>query len=253
MPRLPRISVPNVTFHVVQRGNDRGRTFFDERDFRTYVLLLSRISRRYQTSVHAYVLMTNHVHLLMTSQRQDGISLTMQQLGSSFVRHINERYSRTGTLWEGRFRSSPVDSDYYCLACYRYIELNPVRAGIVAAPDDYRWSSYRENVGLRALSVVTPHASYLRIASEDERRREQYRQIVNERLPESTLATLRDSTVKGLPIGDERFLGMLERKTGRTIIPGPRGRPRAAKAESSRSAKSRQSSRGLPEVPKKGL
>jgi putative transposase len=115
----------------------------------------------------------------------------MQQLGSSYARHVNQQYSRTGTLWEGRFRSSPVDSDYYCLACYRYIELNPVRAGIVAHPKDYRWTSYHENVGQRALSIVAPHASFLAIASSIEQRIERYQAIVGTDLPETTVMAIR--------------------------------------------------------------
>lgn len=228
MPRPPRINIPDVTFHVVQRGNDRGRTFFEDGDFKRYLLLLRRISRRYATDVHAYVLMSNHVHLLMTSRRQHGISLTMQQLGSAYVRYVNDRYARTGTLWEGRFRSSPVDSDYYCLACYRYIELNPVRAGMVAAPEDYRWSSFRENVGLRSLSIVTPHVSFIDLASQPHERHRRYRRIVEESLPERTLATLRDSTRKGVPIGSERFVGLIERKTGKAMHGRKPGRPRSS-------------------------
>jgi len=225
MPRPPRISLPGLTCHIVQRGNDRNRTFFSDEDYRTYLLLLKRISRRYETSVHAYVLMTNHVHLLMTSKQQDGLSRTMQQVGSSYTRHVNDRYERTGTLWEGRFRSSPVDSDFYCLACYRYIELNPVRAGMVSSPGEYRWSSYNENAGRRAPSVVEPHDSFLAIASASDERASCYRAIVNDQLPDKTISAIRRATSSGMPIGDETFRKAIEQRSGTVIGRRQRGRP----------------------------
>jgi putative transposase len=226
MPRPPRISAAGLTFHVVQRGNDRHRTFFDAADYRAYLLLLNRISSRYLTGIHAYALMTNHVHLLMTSRRVDGISLTMQQTASSYGRYINKRYERTGTLWEGRFRSSPVDTDYYCLACYRYIELNPVRAGIVALPGDYRWSSYRENTGERGISIVIPHPSFLAIAASETQRNESYAEIVNEGIGQTTLEQIRKSTATGAPIGDRTFCQTVERETGVSLERRRPGRPR---------------------------
>jgi putative transposase len=225
MPRPPRISFPGILLHVVQRGNNRNRTFFDDEDRRTYLLLLRRISERYETSIHAYVLMSNHVHLLMTSGRKDGIALTMQQLGSSYARHVNKRYGRTGTLWEGRYRSAPVDSDFYCLACYRYIELNPVRAGIVSRPEDYRWSSHRENIGRRALSIVKPHASFLAIAASSDRRVQCYRELFSEQLPETTLKAIRGGTCTSTPVGSEQFQRALEKRSGSPIASGKRGRP----------------------------
>jgi putative transposase len=230
MPRPPRISIPGVPLHVVQRGNDRNRTFFANDDYRAYLLLLAKISRRYQTAVHAYVLMTNHVHLLLTSSREDGISRTMQQLGSSYSRRINTRYERTGTLWEKRFDSCPVDTDRYCLACYRYIELNPVRAGIVDRPEAYRWSSHRENIGLRTWRIVRPHASYLALARGREARCDSYATLFNDVLLPSVVKMIRRSTSSGFPLGDETFRNGIAQQTGRTIGSGRRGRPRAAAA-----------------------
>jgi putative transposase len=220
MSRLPRIRVPGVTFHVVQRGNDRQRTFFVDDDFRSYLYLLNLCSRRYETSVHAYVLMTNHVHLLVTSKLPDGISRTMQHLAAGYARRINDRYRRTGSLWEGRFRSSPIETEFYCLACYRYIELNPVRAGMVATPAEYRWSSYRENVGRRSPSIVTPHPCYLLLGRTPAVRHERYRGLVHEYLPDRAIAAIRHGMSKGLPVGAESFSRRLEAETG---IPfGPR-------------------------------
>jgi putative transposase len=227
MPRPPRIRLPGITFHVVQRGNDRNRTFFVNDDYRAYLNLLNFVSHRYETDVHAYVLMTNHVHLLMTSRLPDGVSRTMQNAAAGYSRRINERLERTGTLWEGRFRSSPIDSDYYALACYRYIELNPVRAGMVASPADYRWSSYHENTGRRSLSIVKPHASYLALGASPRDQRKSYRAIVDGKIPERDLDEFRFGARKGLPVGSTSFRRRIEDATGTKIGSGTIGRPRA--------------------------
>jgi REP-associated tyrosine transposase len=206
-----------MTFHVVHRGNDRSRTFFVDDDYRAYLHLLSLKCQRYGTSVHAYVLMPNHVHLLLTSSLPDGISRTMQHVSAGYARRINDRYRRTGNLWEGRFRSSPIDSEFYCLACYRYIELNPLRAGMVQAPGDYRWSSYRENIGRRALSVVTPHPCYLELGGSPTARHERYREIVHEYLPDRTIAAIRHGASKGLPVGGDAFRTRIETEIGTAL------------------------------------
>lgn len=210
MSRLPRIRIPGITFHVVQRGNDRNRVFFADDDYRAYLHRLNLMSQRYDTSVHAYVLMTNHVHLLLTSRLPDGISRTMQHVSSGYARRINDRYRRTGTLWEARFKSSPVDSEFYCLACYRYIELNPVRAGLVLAPADYRWSSYHENVGKRSVSIVTPHACYEALGRSRSERVDRYREIVHEYLPDRMIADIRHGMRRGSPVGSDRFRKRIE-------------------------------------------
>ena len=220
MSRLPRIRVPGITFHIVQRGNDRQRTFFVDDDYRSYLHLLNLYSRRYKTSIHAYVLMTNHVHLLLTSKLPDGISRTMQHVTAGYARRINDRYRRTGSLWEGRFKSSPIETEFYCLACYRYIELNPVRAGMVPAPRDYRWSSYHENVGRRSLSIVTPHPCYLALGRRPAARYESYHGIIHEHLPDRTIAAIRHGVSKGLPVGHETFRQRIETEIG--IALGPR-------------------------------
>jgi putative transposase len=234
MPRLPRINIPGITFHVVQRGNDRHRTFFADDDYRSYLLSLRRISRRYETRVHAYALMSNHVHLLMTADRADGISLTMQLLGSTYTRRINNAHGRSGTLWEGRFKSSPIDSDFYCLACYRYIELNPVRAGLVAHPADYQWSSHRENSGARALSIVEPHDSYLALSSNDKARFTCYRQLFDEQLPAAALSEFRTATSSGTPIGSDQFRQQIQDLSGVPVGPGLRGSPRKGRTRHER-------------------
>ena len=217
MPRLPRIRIPGMTFHVVHRGNDRSRTFFVDDDYRAYLHLLCLNSQRYRTSVHAYVLMTNHVHMLLTSSLPNGISLTMQHVSAGYARRINDRYRRTGSLWEGRFKSSPIDSEFYCLACYRYIELNPVRAGMVQSPGDYRWSSYHENVGKHALSIVSPHPCYQTLGGTPAVRHERYRGIVHEHLPDQTIAAIRHGASKGLPVGGDAFRTRIETEIGTSL------------------------------------
>ncbi|HEY5622444.1 MAG TPA: transposase [Gammaproteobacteria bacterium] len=226
MSRLPRICIPGLPFHVVQRGNDRARVFFEDDDYHAYLHLLIGMSERYATEIHAYVLMTNHIHLLVSSQRRDGVSRTMQQVSSGYARRINDRYERTGTLWESRFKSSPIDSDHYGLTCYRYIELNPVRAGIVRSPAEYRWSSYRENAGLSAMSVVRPHACYAALGVSGKERSRQYRQIVHEHLSERALADIREGTSKGLPVGAGAFKREIEARLGEPLGSRQRGRPR---------------------------
>ena len=145
MPRKPRMYLPQVPCHVIQRGNNREATFFAEQDYQYYLECLKDASCRYGVSIHAYVLMTNHVHLLMTPEKVESISLTMQSLGRRYVQYINKEYRRTGTLWESRHKASLVQAEKYLLTCSRYIELNPVRAGMVDHPADYKWSSFRAN------------------------------------------------------------------------------------------------------------
>ena len=145
MARLPRLDLPGIPQHIVQRGNDRQACFADAADYLRYRQELGEAALRYDCALHAYVLMTNHVHLLTTPREPGGVSRMMQAIGRRYVGSFNARYRRTGTLWEGRFKSALVDSEHYVLACYRYIELNPVRAGIVTSPREYRWSSHARN------------------------------------------------------------------------------------------------------------
>lgn len=158
MPRIQRLTVPGVALHVVQRGNNRQAVFFHESDYFSYLDLLFESADRYEVSVHAYVCMTNHVHILLTPWDEGSVSLLMQRLGALYTSGINSVYRRTGSLWEGRFKSSLVDSDRYVLSCYRYIELNPVRAGMVVHPADYRWSSYRHHAESLGDYPIRPHS-----------------------------------------------------------------------------------------------
>ena len=161
MSRRLRILFPGIPTHVVQRGNNRRQCFFTEHDRHFYLGQLEELAAQFQCAVHAYVLMDNHVHLLLSPSTKDGISVVMKHLGQRYVQHVNTIYRRTGGLWEGRFFSSVVDSGAYLFSCYRYIEMNPVRAGMVRCAADFRWSSHRANIGRECSPLVTPHTDYL--------------------------------------------------------------------------------------------
>jgi putative transposase len=197
MARKPRVDLPGAPQHVVQRGNDRRACFFSPDDYGSYLVALREATLKYGVDVHAYCLMTNHVHLLMTPLERGAISATMQSLGRQYVRLINGRYRRTGTLWEGRFKACVVDSGEYLLSCYRYIELNPVRARVVLDPGDYRWSSYRCNAEGQFDPAVAPHAEYLRLAAEEGARQQAYRALFAEELE---LTELREALTQELPL-----------------------------------------------------
>ena len=225
MPRPKRLCVPGLPHHVVQRGNNRNATFYHNEDYFTYLTFLDEAAQRHGVSVHAYVLMTNHVHLLLTPVDSDGLSLTMQTLGRRYVSYINKAYRRTGTLWEGRFISSVVDRETYCLACYRYIELNPVRAAMAADPADYQWSSYHRNGLGRADSLLSPHSSYLGLGTTRDGRATKYRELINEGVGPEVVGQIRYGARKGLPVGGSRFKADIEEHLGRRLSNGRLGRP----------------------------
>jgi len=175
MPRRARLAIAGIPWHIIQRGNNRSACFYADEDYLRYLETLETLSRRYGCAVHAYVLMTNHVHLLLTPEREDSAGLLMKHLGQRYVQYINRSYRRSGTLWEGRYKSCLTQTEDYVLACYRYIELNPVRANMVSHPRDYRWSSYRTNAEGVIDPFVTPHAEYLRLEHREDRRLEAYR------------------------------------------------------------------------------
>ena len=177
MPRRPRSISPGFPVHIVQRGVDRRPSFRQHKDFRSYLTALRETSAEYGVSVHAYVLMTNHVHILASPERESSISAMMQQLGRKYVCYFNKEHGRTGSLWEGRFRSSVIRSDRYLFACYRYIELNPVRAGLVQSACEYSWSSYRANAMSQPDSLIRPNALWLALGDTTEERSRRYRRI----------------------------------------------------------------------------
>ena len=223
MARQPRYVLPGQPQHVIQRGVDRGATFFDDEDYLFYLECLRDACRRCECAVHAYVLMTNHIHLLLTPARENSIGNLMQCVGRRYVRYVNHTYRRTGTLWEGRYRATLVDSEGYLLTCMRYIELNPVRAGMVDHPGAYRWSSYRANGnGVEDLLIVR-HEVYLRLGDEAAERRRAYRELFRAHLDEPTLRSIRAATQNGWVLGRERFSAEVAAMLNRRALPLPRG------------------------------
>jgi putative transposase len=226
MARQPRPVLPGIALHVVQRGNDRLDCFRRDGDYMLYHTHLRELAEQLGCSVHAYCLMTNHVHLLLTPPAADALAALMRNLGQRYVQRFNRAYKRTGTLWEGRFRSFPVDSARYVLACYRYIEQNPLRAGMVTAPAEYPWSSYHANAGLRADPLVTPHAEYLALSADPPKRALAYRELVEGTLAQDDLDRIRESAQNGMPLGGESFKAKLEIGLGRRLGRAKPGRPK---------------------------
>jgi putative transposase len=225
MARLPRACPIGVPQHIIQRGNNRQVCFASEEDFATYVGWLKEYAKKYQVEIHAWVLMTNHVHLLCTPQILNGVSLMMQSLGRQYVRYFNFSYKRTGTLWEGRYKSCLVQADDYLLQLYRYIELNPVRAGMVDEPSEYKWSSYQINALGKTSELCTPHALYLALGSENGKRQEAYREFFTSHVNGKLLEDIRLATNKGIALGSDYFKKQIEDLTGRRMTPRKMGRP----------------------------
>lgn len=224
MPRLPRLCPPGLPLHVMQRGHNRQACFTSVNDFATYAHGLIECSRRYLVLVHAWVFMSNHVHLLLTPLSGGSVSRMMQTLNRNYVCYFNSTYQRSGTLWEGRFKSCMVESTNYLLCCYRYIELNPVRAGIVKHPADYTWSSYRSNaLGLDS-KLLTPHEEYLRLGPDPDSRLGAYRALFQNSIDPDLVQDLRESTHGNLAFGSEHFKEEAEAAFGRRLRPQPPGR-----------------------------
>lgn len=228
MGRKPRYYVPGVSCHIVQRGNNRSPCFFTQQDFCSYLECLRDAVDEYGCELHAYVLMTDHVHLLMTPREETGISRAMQSLARRYVQYINHCHQRTGTLWKGRHRASLVESQRYLLLCQRYIELNPVRAGMVEVPGEYPWSSYRANAYGRPDPLLTGHPEYLALGRTPAARQAAYRELFRGKIPDEDLHALRAATNLNVPIGSERFRSAVERRLRTRVSDRGRHRPRKA-------------------------
>jgi putative transposase len=226
MPRQPRYRIPGLPQHVVQRGNDRQATFYRLPDYYSYKNYLREASARHDCQIHAYVLMTNHVHLLVTPADDDSIPRLMQTLGRRYVRYVNKAYGRTGTLWEGRYKACLVQADRYFLACQRYIELNPVRGGLVAEPGEYAHSSYRHNALGRSDPLVTEHATYKALGHSPAEYRRAYRSLFAADAGPDPTEYIREATNACLVLGNDRFKDQIERVLARSVRPGRAGRPR---------------------------
>lgn len=225
MPRKPRMYMAGVPCHVIQRGNNREACFFSDDDYSFYLECLKDACERYYVSCHAYVLMGNHTHLLLSPNNEEGISKVMQSLGRRYVQYINKRYKRCGTLWESRHKSSLIDAESYLLSCYRYIELNPVRANMVAHPADYQWSSYRYNAYGENNDLVTEHDVYLSMDPEKESRQIAYRNLFESALPKKLLHEIRNAANFSMPLGENRFKQQIEQTLNRSLGYAKRGRP----------------------------
>lgn len=224
MARLPRLVIPNQPHHIIQRGNDRQTIFRDNTDFQTFLDWLRDAAKLYQVSIHAYVLMSNHLHLLATPNDEAGLAKMMQWVGRHYVPYFNLKYQRSGTLWQGRFKTSIIDSERYFMVCSRYIELNPVRAGIAHNPVEYHWSSYQHHIGLRADPLITDHALYWALGNTPFEREASYKALTEQGLSTMELEQMRNS-FKGWVIGSDQFKAQLEKQSLRRVTPAPKGRP----------------------------
>ncbi len=232
MPRPPRLDLPGIAQHVIQRGNDRRACFFEPVDYTRYLQDLREIARREGCAIHAYVLMTNHVHLLITPDAPGRIGRTMQALGRRYVRYVNDRYGRTGTLWEGRYKACLVGDDRYLLQCHRYIELNPVRAGMVDNPVDYAWSSHRHHALGVPDTLITPHRTMLALGRDPDERRQHYRELVMQAVDPTETDAIRQHIQHQRIYGTDRFRRIIETQVGRTLGPKKMGRPQKPGSES---------------------
>lgn len=225
MPRKPRFYLADIPAHVVQRGNARQAVFYEPQDYSIYLNWLHEGASKYGCHLHAFVLMTNHVHLLLTPMTPESVSLTIQHVGRKYVTYVNRRHKRSGTLWEGRHKSSIISSDEYLLCCMRYIELNPVRAGLVKHPAEYRWSSYHQNASGNFLNNIHPHSTYLSLGKSQSERAIAYKELIQCSLHPNQLLQLRTCLQTGTPLGDQVFRSQIETQIGRQVGQARQGRP----------------------------
>lgn len=235
MARLPRLAVPGHPHHLIQRGNNGQPIFVDDDDRRMYRTMLRDAAAAHTVAVHAYVLMDNHVHLLVTPEKEGALSLMMQALGRRYVSWFNRRHQRSGTLWEGRFRGCVIESERFFLACMRYIEQNPMRAGVAGHPSDFEWSSHAHHVGSRSDPLVADHALFWTLGNTPFDRQSAYKALSEQLLPAREVDQLTSAALKGWGLGSPEFLRTLAEQTERRLSPRPRGRPRKLRAEASAS------------------
>ena len=226
MPRRPRVIMAGVPVQLIQRGNNRQACFYTDEDYQFYLDWLKKYAFETGCAVHAYVLMTNHVHLLLTPSKDSSPGALMKRLGQRYVQYINRTYQRSGTLWEGRFRSCIAQQENYLLICQRYIELNPVRAGIVNHPGEYRWSSYRANAQEEKDKLLSRHPLYMSLGQTSDERQEAYRELFRYELGPGEIDEIRHATNGNYALGSERFKEEIFKALGRRVTPGKSGRPR---------------------------
>jgi putative transposase len=228
MARLPRLTLPGQPHHVIQRGNNRQFIFVDRVDRERMLALLGEHAARVQVAIHAYVLMDNHFHLLATPSTATGLPEWMQSVGRQYVRYFNDRHGRSGTLWEGRYRSTLIQTERYLLACMAYIDLNPVRAGMATDARDFPWSSHGHYAGMRVDKLITPHPLYWELGNTPFAREAAYAELVRAGISQSDERLLTDSALLGWAAGDEEFVQLLQQKTDRRPTKShPGRRPKA--------------------------
>jgi len=225
MARLPRLTLPGYPHHVIQRGNNRQVIVASDSDREVLLDMLGTNARAHRVAINAYVLMDNHFHLVLTPETEVGVPTMMQAVGRSYVRYFNDRHGRTGTLWEGRYKSTLMQTERYLLACMAYLDLNPVRAGVVGEPQQYLWSSHRHFIGQIQDRRVTPHPMYWSLGNTPFAREAAYTDLVHAGLDATLQRTLTEATLRGWALGDEDFKADLQRRTTRRVSPAPRGRP----------------------------
>lgn len=225
MARLPRLTLAHQPHHVIQRGNNRQPIFASSADYQALLGLLEEAAKRFEVALHAYVLMSNHFHLLATPQTADGLPKMMQAVGRSYVRYFNDSQKRSGTLWEGRYKSTLIQTERYLLACMVYIDLNPVRAGLVGAPQDYLWSSHLHYLGARQDRLITPHSLYWELGNTPFAREAAYADLVQAGVNPVQQAALTDATLRGWALGESDFVADLQKRTSRRVAKTSAGRP----------------------------
>jgi putative transposase len=225
MARLPRFTLPGYPHHVIQRGNNRQAIFVSPENHQTLLDLMAESAKRFEVDVHAYVLMNNHFHLLLTPHTETGLPLMMQAVGRRYVRYFNDLQDRSGTLWEGRYRSTVIEAERFLLACMAYIDLNPVRAGLVAQARDYPWSSYGHYTGQRIDKLITPHSLFWELGNTPFAREAAYADMVQAGLNMVQQTALTDSALNGWALGSPEFVDDLQKKTRRRLSKSSSGRP----------------------------
>lgn len=223
MARLPRFVIPDQPQHIILRGNNRSEIFCIDADYQFYLEKLQLACDTHGCNIHAYVLMTNHVHLLITPHEEQSLSKAIQMLGRYYVQYYNYCHQRTGTLWEGRYKATLIDSETYLLICMRYIELNPVRANMVSHPSEHPWSSYHCNALGQPNDLVTPHLEYRSLGRTDEERLAAYRQLFKHRIPENSITEIREATNKAWVLGGDRYKQRIQKHLDRRVEPKAKG------------------------------
>jgi putative transposase len=229
MARLPRLTVPGYPHHIIQRGNNRQAIFSTTVDYELLLSLVDEHARKQQVAIHGYVLMSNHFHLLATPETAEGIPQMMQAVGRRYVRNYNLRQARSGTLWEGRYRSTLIQAERYLLACMVYMDLNPVRAAMVADPAEYPWSSFQHYIGRKVDKLITPHPLYWELGNTPFSRDEAYATLVRTGIGQDQQRLLTDATLRGWALGEPDYVADLQRRTERRVQRAQAGRPRSTR------------------------